>query len=676
MPQSDTPIVYAVPQKQFPQGTNETPVFRNPKSDGVDLSAYKEKYPTLLHVYRKRFIDHPEDKCFGRREITETGQLSNIVHWYSNGWVLAEAEAFGSGLMALELVPEICEWKNYCMRFLGIYAKNCLEYMLADIGSTVYGITGVPIYDTLGEEATLFAFVQTRMTTCLVSANHVPKILKNKLELGHFPTLKTLIVIDPENLPVEVSNKNQSGLTLISFSDVKTAGRNRILPWAEIKPDDIYTFSYTSGTTAEPKGAMISHSNITSVLVAAHDVIEFSGDNVYFDYLPYAHSMDRVLVNAMHAWNVPIFIFSGDVTKIVEDLGIAKPTLFPSVPRLFNRVYDGMQKKIASQSMFKRGLISFATKSKLQNLHSKTKYTHSIYDRVVFNKMREALGGNVRMMLTGSAPLTSEVNDFLKIAFSTPILEGYGQTEATAFEFITRIDDPISGHVGGPSLVAEFKLVDVPEMNYTSKDLDEKGEPQPRGELWVRGPGVIPGYYKNDQKNKETFTPDGWLMSGDIAMICGKERRLKIIDRKKNIFKLAQGEYIAPEKLENLYKLAHPEIAGLFVHGDSFQSYLVAVANIELPSVVKLATEFGLDPSNPEEVAQSDAFKKRVIGLFDSAAAHHKLNSLEKIKAIFVETRPWNTVDLLTAAFKLKRFDAREFYKETIIKLYANDASK
>lgn len=676
MYQTKAQLIYSVPQKQFEQAPGETPVYRNPKSDGVDLNSYKEKYPTLLHVYRERFIDRPEDRCFGRREITETGKLSDTVHWYSNGWVLAEAEAFGSGLISLDLVPEICEWRNYKMKFIGIYAKNCLEYMIADIGTTVYGITGVPIYDTLGEEATLFAFNQTKMVICMVTANHVPKILKNKQEFDHYPTLKTLIVIDPENLPADTISKNQTEIKIISFQDVKREGRKNILPWIEVKPDDIYTFSYTSGTTAEPKGAMISHSNVTSVLEAARDVIKFGDNNIYFDYLPFAHSMDRILVNTMHAMNVPIFIYSGDITKIVEDLAISKPTLFASVPRLFNKVYESMQKKISSQSTFKRKLINLAVNSKLKNLYSKAQFTHSIYDRIVFNKMRHALGGNVRMMLTGSAPLTSDVNDFLKIAFSTPIFEGYGQTEGTAFEFITRIDDPVSGHVGGPSLVTEFKLVDVPEMKYTSKDVDENGDPQPRGELWIRGPGVIPGYYKNYQKNKETFTPDGWLMSGDIGMICGKERRLKIIDRKKNIFKLAQGEYIAPEKLENIYKLAHSEIAGVFVHGDSFQSYLVAIVNIEETSVVKLASEFGLEGLNVEKLSQSDEFKKKVIILFEQMATKHKLNSLEKIKNVFVETRSWSSLDLLTAAFKLKRFDARDFYKDTITQLYVGDVSK
>ena len=173
-------------------------------------------------------------------------------------------------------------------------------------------------------------------------------------------------------------------------------------------------------------------------------------------------------------------------------------------------------------------------------------------------------------MLTGSAPISDSVLKFLKICFGVPLLEAYGQTEGTALEFSTVQNDPIGGHVGGPALNIEFKLVDVPEMNYFSTDLDEFGNFQPRGELWVRGPSIIPGYYKQEDKNIETFTNDGWMLSGDIAQIEGSEKKLKIIDRKKNIFKLSQGEYIAPEKLENVYKLFSKNIEDFYVYGDSY----------------------------------------------------------------------------------------------------------
>lgn len=153
--------------------------------------------------------------------------------------------------------------------------------------------------------------------------------------------------------------------------------------------------------------------------------------------------------------------------------------------------------------------------------------------------MKKALGGKVRLIITGSAPISPKVLENLKAMFSCPIIEGYGQTEGTAMEFTTMAQDGSCGHIGGPLPHNEFKLVDVPELDYQSTDKDEQGNSKPRGEIWIRGTNVIPGYYKLDEKNKETFTEDGWMQSGDIGELILPEGKLRIIDRKKNIFKLS-----------------------------------------------------------------------------------------------------------------------------------------
>lgn len=157
---------------------------------------------------------------------------------------------------------------------------------------------------------------------------------------------------------------------------------------------------------------------------------------------------------------------------------------------------------------------------------------------------------------------------FLKICFCVPFLEVYGQTEGTGCEFGQSIHDWTSGHVGGIMSSLEMKLRDVPEMNYTSNDKDENGNPTPRGEILVRGNGVFQGYYKNAEKTSETIDQEGWLHSGDVGMIVPPNNHMKIIDRIKNIFKLSQGEYVAPDKLEQIYKTC-PGVADIFVYGDS-----------------------------------------------------------------------------------------------------------
>jgi len=660
-------LLYAVPIPTPDKADNETQVYRHLDAAELDLFNCQPMH-TLHEVYAKRFKGNPHGDCFGRREHDNEGKISDVISWYSNEWVLRESEAFGSGLVNLSLVSEINEWNNMSLKFCGIYAKNCLEYCLLDIGCTLYGITSVPIYDTLGEE-----FNQTKMPICVLTANHVANIIKQHKEHGTYQYLKHIVVIDPQNLPNHLRGlKTVDQFRIWSFGEVKEQGRAKILPWANVTPDTIYCFSYTSGTTGEPKGAMISHRNMVGVFSGSEDRLKCSFNDVYLSYLPLAHVLERLAFNVLLVNNVRICIYSGDVQKIKEDLAVFKPTLFLSVPRLYNRFYDAIQAGIKQKSGLAQRLVRRGLRIKLANLENRCQYTHSIYDNLIFNKMKNALGGNVRLMMTGSAPISIETLNFLKVVFSCPIIEGYGQTEGTGGEFSTVAWDPLGGHIGGPMLHNEFKLVDVPEMKYTSKDIDEKGQPRPRGEIWVRGPNVISGYYKLDEKNKETFTSDGWLMSGDVAMIEGSERRVKLVDRKKNIFKLAQGEYIAPEKLENIYKHAHPTISAVYIYGDSLKSCIVAVVNIEGNSIKRLAQEVGVAEDTPKNLAANPEIKKRLIEFLDKEAKNSKLNPLERVKAVHIEIRPFGDLKLLTEAFKLKRVEVKDFYKGTLDEIYKN----
>lgn len=200
--------------------------------------------------------------------------------------------------------------------------------------------------------------------------------------------------------------------------------------------------------------------------------------------------------------------------------------------------------------------------------------------------MAKLLGGKIKLMSTGSAPIDKKVLDFLKICFSSPIIEGYGLTETATGGGATDLADPVTGHVGGPSEAIKIRLKDLPEMEYLSTD-----KPYPRGEICMTGPCIFKGYYKRPDKTAEAFDSDGWFMSGDVGMIY-ENGSIKIIDRSKNIFKLSQGEYIAPEKLENVFVLS-PYIAQSMIYGDSLQSCLVAIVVPEEASVKKWAEEKG-----------------------------------------------------------------------------------
>lgn len=190
-------------------------------------------------------------------------------------------------------------------------------------------------------------------------------------------------------------------------------------------------------------------------------------------------------------------------------------------------------------------------------------------------------------MLTGSAPISVDVLEFMKVAMCCPFYEGYGQTENTGAAFVTDILERQTGHVGGPVSGVEFKVEDVPEMNYYSTDKNEQGVNTPRGEICLRGPIVFLGYYKEEQKTSEAVDKDGWLHTGDIGVIL-PNGALKITDRKKNIFKLSQGEYVAPEKVEQIYA----KVAGVensFLHGDSLQHYCLVIVSPTKIKVKELA---------------------------------------------------------------------------------------
>jgi long-chain acyl-CoA synthetase len=217
---------------------------------------------------------------------------------------------------------------------------------------------------------------------------------------------------------------------------------------------------------------------------------------------------------------------------------------------------------------------------------------HRLWDRIIFNKTKEAFGGRVRLMVTGSAPISGDILDFLKVVTCAPVLEGYGSTETTGGSFVCYPEDGDSGHVGGPLRNVEFKVIDVPEMKYLSTDRDEQGRSTPRGEICIRGGGLFRGYYKDDEKTNEAIDKEGWFHTGDVGMI-RPNGSLKIVDRVKNIFKLQQGEYIAPEKVENVY-IKCRGISEVFVYGNSLHSFCVGIVVPTPQEVSRIAIEKGL----------------------------------------------------------------------------------
>jgi long-chain acyl-CoA synthetase len=322
---------------------------------------------------------------------------------------------------------------------------------------------------------------------------------------------------------------------------------------------------------------------------------------------------------------------------------------------------------------------------------------HNIYDALIFNKIKKGLGmDHIRLMISGAAPLNENVMRFFRCMLGVPVIEGtllainnsgrsnyslttliaivgYGQTEGSAAATISHPDDVASvGHVGGPTGVVEIALYDVPEMGYLQADQSHRGMPcQGRGEICVRGPNVFKGYYKDVEKTREAIDDEGWLHSGDIGL-WRLDGTLQIIDRKKNIFKLSQGEYVAPEKIENILTRS-AFIAQCFIYGDSLKNSLVAIV-VPDEEYVRSWIEAkipALSTASIEEICINPVLSSAVLNDIKDLSNEHKFQGFEVVKSLRLHPTPFTIEnDLMTPTFKLKRQKIRDTYERIIAELY------
>lgn len=661
-------ITYAVPVTQFDPYAKQTATYRNPR--GLkELATHPEGATTMQEVY-KRSAQLYSNKEFLKWRLPNNGD--QLGPWTSQtyGQCHEISTHLGQGLIALHLVEKLREYLNYEMQFVAVYAKNRREWVLLDQACALFGITIVPIYDTLGAEAVRFIYQQTNVTTLFCTANYIDEIFKERAA-GRTSRLENLVIMDMEPTQKHREGAAQANMRIYSFDEVVSKGKQSgVITLPVVKPTDIYSFSYTSGTTGNPKAAMISHGNMLALIVGimAHEGTNFTTNEVALSYLPLAHIMEHEVMATMVYLGATYAFYNGDVLKLREDMADIKPTMFVSVPRLFNRFYDLIRQNFGRLEGCKKWLADKAVETKLQNFNDSGDNKHCLYDRLVFSKIQEIFGGRITKLVTGSAPLSADVMKFFKIAMGVPFFEGYGQTESTGALFLTHYQDPRSGHVGGPLINAEFKLVDVDDNDYHSTDKDANGNPQPRGEIYLRGPLIIPGYYKDEEKTKETINSEGWLKTGDVGVL-HPDGSLKIIDRAKNIFKLQQGEYVAPEKIENILVLS-PWILECYVYGDSLQNHIVAVL-ICKPDGIKQLGEANGFPGTVDELARNEKFQAVLLKEIEKFSKKNGLVGFEIVRQIHVEPRTsFGELGLMTPSFKLKRNDVRKYYKQVFDNLY------
>jgi len=612
---------------------------------------------TLHDNFEASALEFAERPFLGRRGLAKDGQGPGPFEWMTYGEAAALRTLLGSGLLTRG-VPA----KSH----VGLFSTNCPEWMLADLALHAYGMVAVPLYDTLGPDAVGYIARHAGLRAIFCSTATLPTLIRSTGGGDGCPDLKLVIVYGTQGeLPLGPPPPG-AGFQIIHFNDLADAGRAAPQPHCPPDAGDMFTICYTSGTTGVPKGAMLTHRNVIANLAGTEHILGITSEDVHISYLPLAHIYERANVTFMTYRGAAIGFYRGEILELVDDILELKPTTFCSVPRLLNRIYDKVQAGLLESGPVARWLFAQAQATKLQAIASGDASggtMGSVWERLVFSKIQARLGGRVRFIGTGSSPISPEVFNFLRCAFPE-VHEGYGMTETCCMITMTDHEDPVIGHVGAPVFSCELKLVDVPEMGYTNAD-----QPYPRGEICVRGPTVFQGYYRDEAQTRECLDAEGWFHTGDVgAWIEGG--RLKIIDRKKNIFKLAQGEYVAPEKIENVYTRS-PFIAQIFVYGDSLQAELIAIVVLDPDHVLPWAEAHGLAGHSLEELCAHPDVSAAVFDSMQREAKATKLRGFENVKAIHLEHDPW-TVDngMFTPTFKLKRPRAKEHYQIDIQRLY------
>ncbi|GFO39453.1 long-chain-fatty-acid--coa ligase 1 [Plakobranchus ocellatus] len=569
--------------------------------------------------------------CFGSR----TGP-NKEYEWLNYQQIIDEAHQFGAGLIHAGNDPDQG-------KFVGIFSGNRLEWCISDFGCQAFSLIPVPLYETLGLDACKYILNQCEIASVVCDKeDKVKKLLKLQPDI---PSLQLLIVVEPVTDDTR-SSAEAVGLKVFSFEEIVNKGKLNPSKPKPPKEDDVYTICYTSGTTGKCKDP--------------HYIL--SKDDIHLSYLPLAHNFERCVTIVLLMSGARIGFFSGDIKLLMDDLAALKPTFFPSVPRLLNRIYDSVMADVKS-SYIKSMMLSWALASKQSEVDRHIFRRDSIWDKLIFHKIQDKLGGRVKLMITGSAPLSSKVMSFLRCALGCLVIEGYGQTEAGAGLTITLPGDCSIGHVGPPLAGVHIKLADVPEMNYYAKD--------GVGEVLAKSSFLMNEYYKQPEKTAEALDKDGWLHTGDVGT-WEKNGALKIIDRIKNVFKLSQGEYVATEKVENVYKTS-PFVGQIFLDGDSLQPCLMGIVVPNEIYLDKWATNNGF-PAKLEDFCKAEGAKKLVLDDLISEGKKAGLMTFEQVKDIYLEPDMFSIEnEMLTPTMKNKRASLRKKYREIIQQLYKDN---
>ncbi|KAI9011204.1 hypothetical protein BC832DRAFT_529632 [Gaertneriomyces semiglobifer] len=571
---------------------------------------------------------------------------------------------FGSGLRNIGMNPG---------DKITIFAATSRDWQLVAHAAWSQSLTITTAYDTLGEEGLTFSLNECEIGTVFTNADLLRMIQKIA---PNVPTLRNVIYNGEadEKLIAAITEQYPHLKFFKLYDDIRKMGTDKPVDPVPPKPEDIACIMYTSGSTGNPKGVLLGHDNLVAGVAGAKNLTDafITKNETYLAYLPLAHVLELLVEQLCLCEGVEMgygavrTLTDQSVRNCLGDIRELKPTFMTGVPAVWESIRKAVKGKLAEQPPTAQKIfqIACALKWKLLELGLPTTFL----DKTIFKKIRDGTGGRLKFALSGGAPMPKETQKFMTTCICI-IVQGYGMTETCAASAIQLPSDPwMLSRVGPPTAAVEILVAAVPDTKYHPTN-----SPRPQGEIWIRGPTVMRGYYKNESATRETLSEDGWMMTGDIGEI-HPDGTISIIDRKKNLVKLSNGEYVALERLESQYKFSS-YVHNICVYGDSEQSFVVAIINPVEKEVRRFAEEKGLSQPDMDfdEVCKIKDVKKEILRDLKDVAKKAGFKGAEILGGIWLVSELWTPENgFLTAAQKLKRAEIVDANREYIDKMYAS----
>ncbi|MFI9749813.1 AMP-dependent synthetase/ligase [Streptomyces collinus] len=606
--------------------------------------------PSVAGLFLERVTATPDAEAYRYPVPSSAGQGPD--DWKSLNWGQAAERvyAIAAGLIELGVRPE---------QRVALAAGTRIEWILADLGIMCAGAATTTVYPQTNADES--AYILSDSESRVLIAENAEQLAKAKEKRAELPELTHVVVIDAAG--VETAD------WILTLDELEKRGAARLEKDPDlvkervgaITKDQLATLIYTSGTTGRPKGVRLPHDNWSYMAKAIAATGLVSTEDVQYLWLPLAHVFGKVLTSGQIEVG-HVTAVDGRVDKIIENLPVVQPTYMAAVPRIFEKVYNGVAAKARAGGGAKYKIFQWAAEvareyAKVSQDNFRRTGTasvpfglgakHKVADALVFAKIREAFGGNLRACVSGSAALAPEIGYFFSGA-GIHILEGYGLTESSAASFVNPGEAYRTGTVGKPLPGTEVRIADD-------------------GEILLRGPGVMEGYHNLPEKTAEVLEPDGWFHTGDIGEL-SPDGYLRITDRKKDLIKTSGGKYIAPAEVEGQFKAVCPYVSNILVHGAD-RNFCTALIALDEVAITDWAKDNGLEGKPYAEIVASPVTVEMVDGYVKQL--NEGLQRWQTIKKFRLLPRDLDVEHgEITPSLKLKRPVVEREYKHLIEEMY------